>query len=42
MNDNIENIENTPKMRISYEVPSPLRVFSRHIWSNKDNKDNDD
>ena len=25
-----------------YEVPSPLRVFSRHVWSNKDNKDNDD
>lgn len=25
-----------------YKVPSPLRVFARNVWSNKDNKDNDD
>lgn len=39
MNENIENIENISKRRISYEVPSPLRVFARHVWSNRDNDD---
>ena len=25
-----------------YKVPSPLRVLSRYVWSNKDNESNGD